>query len=147
MLRTRSGLPKFCSWATDRHGKARVRFRRRGFTCYISGIPWSPSFMEAYGKALEGVQLEASNVGASRTLPGSINALIVSYYSSPEFRGLKASTAAVRRNIIEAFRREHGDKPVARLVPGSASAILCAWAGSTSGASASRCGKKKPTLR
>src|SRR5262249_38096167 len=37
------------------------------------------------------------------------------YYGSPDFRGLKASTARVRRNIIERFRSEHGNKPVARL--------------------------------
>jgi len=71
--------------------------------------------MRQYAAALEGVTAQASIVGASRTIPGSINALIVSYYRSPEFRGLKASTAMVRRNIIEAFRREHGNKPLARL--------------------------------
>ena len=30
MLRTKSGLPKHCSWAPDRHGKRRVRFRKSG---------------------------------------------------------------------------------------------------------------------
>jgi integrase len=40
---------------------------------------------------------------------------VVSYYRSPDFLGLKASTATVRRNIIERFRAEHGDKPVNRL--------------------------------
>ena len=116
MLRTRNGLPKHCSWNVDRHGTRRVRFRKAGFSTYLTaGPPWSPAFMEAYGLALQGVQAQASTIGASRTIPGSVNALIVSYYRSPEFRGLKASTAAVRRNIIEAFRREHGGKPLARL--------------------------------
>ena len=32
MLRTKSGLPKHCSWNVDRHGKRRVRFRKAGFT-------------------------------------------------------------------------------------------------------------------
>ena len=115
MLRTRSGLPKHCSWNTDRHGTRRVRFRKAGFSTYIVGIPWSPAFMEAYGRALQGVQAQASTIGASRTLPGTINALAVSYYGSPDFRGLKTSTATVRRNIIESFRNAHGDKSVARL--------------------------------
>src|SRR5262249_4434293 len=44
-------------------------------------------------------------------LPGSFSALCVSYYSSPEFCGLKASTQSVRRNILERFRREHGHRP------------------------------------
>jgi integrase len=115
MLRTKSGLPKHCSWNTDQHGKRRVRFRRRGFTTYLTGIPWSEDFMRQYAAALESVKEQASNVGIGRTTPGSFNALCVSYYRSPEFRGLKASTQAVRRNILERFRNEHGDKPVARL--------------------------------
>jgi integrase len=115
MLRTKSGLPKHCSWNTDRHGKRRVRFRKAGFTTYLTGIPWSDNFMRQYASALEGVQAQASNVGIGRTKPGSFNALCVSYYRSPEFRGLKLSTQVVRRNIIERFRNEHGDKPVARL--------------------------------
>ena len=52
------------------------------------------------------------NIGAGRTIPGSFNALCVSYYRSPEFRDLRATTQTVRRNIIEAFRRQHGDKPL-----------------------------------
>jgi len=115
MLRTRSGLPKHCSWATDRHGKRRVRFRRNGVSAYLTGIPWGEDFMRQYAAALQGAQPQPSTIGASRTLPGSINALVVSYYGSPDFRGLKGSTAIVRKNIIERFRREHGNKPVARL--------------------------------
>ena len=112
MLRTKSGLPKHCSWNIDQHSKRRVRFRKAGFSTYLTGIPWSEDFMRQYGAALEGVQAQTANVGAGRTIPGSFNALCVSYYRSPEFRGLKASTQAVRRNIIERFRNEHGDKPV-----------------------------------
>jgi integrase len=115
MLRTKSGLPKHCSWNTDQHGKRRVRFRKAGFTIYLTGIPWSEDFMRQYAAAIEGVKAQASNVGVERTKPGSFNALCVSYYRSPEFRGLKASTQALRRNIIERFRNEHGDKPISRL--------------------------------
>src|SRR5262245_49083223 len=105
----KNGLPRFCSWNIDRHGKRRVRFRKGGFSAYLTGIPWSDDFMRQYAAALEGVKAQVSNIGAERTLAGSFNSLVVSYYKSPEFRGLKASTATVRRNIIEAFRREHGD--------------------------------------
>jgi integrase len=115
MLRTKSGLPKHCSWASDRHGKRRVRFRRGGVSAYLTATPWSEDFMRQYAAALEGVRSRSSTIGASRTLPDTINALAVSYYGSPDFRRLKASTAALRRNIIERFRSEHGDKPVARL--------------------------------
>lgn len=111
MLRTKSGLPKHCSWNIDRHGKRRVRFRRGGLSTYLSGTPWSEDFMRQYAQALDGVKARTDNVGAGRTLPGSVNALVVSYYRSPEFRGLKASTQKARRWIIERFRNEHGDKP------------------------------------
>jgi integrase len=116
MLRTKSGLPKHCSWNYDRHGKRRVRFRKDGFSTYLTGTPWSEDFMREYAAALDGVKAQTtSNVGAVRTTPGSFNALCVSYYRSPEFRGLKASTQTVYRNIIERFRKGRGDKPLARL--------------------------------
>jgi integrase len=115
MLRTRSGLPKHCCWNTDRHGKRRVRFRKAGFTTYLTGIPWSEDFMRQYATALEGVQALAIDIGAERTIPGSFNALCVSYYRSPEYRALAPISQRNRRNVIERFRVEHGHKPVARL--------------------------------
>ena len=115
MLKTRSGPPNYCCWNVDRHGKRRVRFRKGGISTYLSGIPWSEDFMRQYAAALEGVKLATNNVDAnSRTIPGSLNALIVSWYRT-DFRMLKPSTQRLWRNIIERFRSEHGDKPVARL--------------------------------
>jgi Meiotically Up-regulated Gene 113 (MUG113) protein len=52
-LRTKSGLPKHCTWAIDRHGQRRVRFRRGAVSRYIPGIPWSEEFMRFYASALE----------------------------------------------------------------------------------------------
>jgi len=115
MLRTKSGLPRHCCWNTDQHGKRRVRFRKSGFTTYLTGTPWSEDFMCQYATALDGVKAKRAEIGAARTKPGSFNALCVSYYRSPEFRGLKLSTQTVRRNIIEHFRRVHGDKPLKSL--------------------------------
>jgi integrase len=93
----------------------RVRFRRNGVSIYLTGTPWSEEFMRQYALALDGVKTQTIDIGAKRTIPGSFDALVVSYYKSPEFRGLKPSTQITRRNIIERFRREHGTKPVARL--------------------------------
>ena len=101
MLRTKSGLPKHCSWNKDRHDKRRVRFRLRGFSTYLTGTPWGEEFMRQYAAALDSVKVEVQEVGASRTRSGSVDALCVSYYRSPEFRNLKASTQKKRRNIIE----------------------------------------------
>jgi integrase len=128
MLRTKSGLPKHCCWNPDQHGKRRVRFRKGGFTTYLAGTPWSEDFMRQYAAALDGVKAQASNIGSARTKPGSFNALCVSYYRSPDFLGLKASTQAVRRNIIEKFRSQHGDKPVRGLGRAHVKAIIGAKA-------------------
>jgi integrase len=113
MLKTRSGLPKHCTWQADRAGNRRVRFRRRGVSVYLTGTPWSEDFMRQYAVALEREEGGHSQIGAAkRTLPGSFSALCVSYYESPEFRGLKVSTQRVRRNVLERFRAEHGHRPL-----------------------------------
>jgi hypothetical protein len=76
-----------------------VRFRKGGFQTYLTGVPWSDDFMRQYAAALEGVKAQASNIGAARTVPGTINELIVSYYKLV-FPLLKPSTQAMRRNIL-----------------------------------------------
>jgi hypothetical protein len=66
MLRTKSGLPKHCSENIDRHGKHRVRFRKDGFSTYLTGTPWSEDFMRQYAAALDGVTARKSNIGQRR---------------------------------------------------------------------------------
>jgi hypothetical protein len=44
MRKTRSGLPKHCTYEADPYGNRRVRFRRRGVSTYLTGIPWSDEF-------------------------------------------------------------------------------------------------------
>jgi integrase len=125
MLRTRSGLPKHCTYHIDRYGQRRVRFRRRGVSAYLSDIPWSESFMRAYAELLEREVGQRTEIGATkRTLPGSFSAACVSYYSSKEFRGLQVSTQTVRRNILERFRAEHGHRKVKDLRPDHIDAIM-----------------------
>jgi integrase len=117
MLRTKSGLPKHCSWNTDRHGKRRVRFRKARFTTYLTGIPWSEEFMRQHAAAMEGVKAQASNIGAGRTVAGTVNALIAAYLdpaSSSTFKTGAAETQRTRRNILENFRKAHGNKPLFR---------------------------------
>jgi hypothetical protein len=58
MIRTKSGLPKHCSWNSDRHGTRRVRFRKGGFSTYLFGTPWSEDFMRQYAAALDGVTVQ-----------------------------------------------------------------------------------------
>jgi integrase len=125
MLRTKSGLPKHCTYQADRYGNRRMRFRRRGVSVYLTGIPWSEDFMRQYAAALEREDVNRAQIGATkRTLPGSFSALCVSYYKSPEFRGLKASTQRVRRNVLERFRAEHGHRLLKDLQSGHIRRII-----------------------
>jgi integrase len=68
--------------------------------------------MAAYEEALAG---QPAPVGDSRTIPGSMRALAISYYNGAAFRSLRASSQYERRGTIDRFCREHGDKRVATL--------------------------------
>jgi integrase/recombinase XerD len=100
----------------DRHGKLRHLCRipgRKSFT--LPGLPGSPEFMDAYQVALAGAP-ETSSIGASRTKAGTVNAAIVAYYGSKSFTDRFASeTQRMRRNVLERFRAEHGEKRIALL--------------------------------
>jgi integrase len=109
--------PKWVQAFTDRHGRARFSLRRPGFKRVpLPDLPWSPRFMRVYADAMnEGPQRLL--IGAGRTKPGTINALVVALYSSTEFQGWSLETQRTRRNILERFREQHGDKTVANLQP------------------------------
>lgn len=111
---TRLKLP-FIHRFRDRHGKLRHYFRRPGFKQVpLPGFPGSAEFMEAYQAALagEGPRVE---IGANRTRPGTVNAVVVGYYQSLTFRSLAPGTQKMRRAILERFRVDHGDKRIATL--------------------------------
>jgi len=55
-------------------------------------------------------------LGASRTKPGTVSAAIAAYYISVQYLNPADSTRAVRRNILERFRAEHGDKRISTTV-------------------------------
>jgi integrase len=103
----------------DRHGKTRYRFRRKGSRAvYLPGLPGSPEFAQAYADAVAGVTSRLE-VGAGRTVPGTINALAVAIYASAEWHQLAPTTQSSRRGIIEALRRSYGDLGVATLKQGN----------------------------
>ena len=114
--------PKYCQGMIDRHGKPRWYFRRPGYPRRaLPGLPWSPQFMAEYAAALEG---QKTDIGKSKTIPGSISALVVSYYRSAEYVVLADSTKRAVKNILERFRAEHGDKRVAHMEKRHVQAIL-----------------------
>ena len=105
--------PKYVHGFIDRHGKPRFYFRKAGFKKMpLPGLPWSPAFMEAYEMAIGGAALD---IGARRTHPGTINALVVTYFKSAKWEQLSPDTKRMHRRVIERFRAENGDKRVALL--------------------------------
>jgi integrase len=100
----------------DRHGKMRWYFRRAGFKkVALPGAVGSAEFMAAYQSALASASPMMTEIGASRTKPGTVAAAVVAYYNSREFRGLAAETQRGRRSILERLRKEYGDGPIATL--------------------------------
>ena len=105
--------PKYVREYVDRHGRPRIYLRRPGQRQIPLAAPlFSEEFHRAYLAALA---FEAPAIGALKTKPGSMSAIIVGYYGSAEFKTLAVSTKQNYRRILEKFRHEHGDKPVTLL--------------------------------
>jgi hypothetical protein len=111
---TRLRLP-YINEYSDVRGKLRRYFRRPGFKrIALPGIPGSEEFMRAYQAALD--QSKPLEIGASRTEPGTIDALIVDYLKSEAFtKAFAPETQRMRRNILDRFRTDHGRKRLATL--------------------------------
>ena len=105
-------LPKYVHGFVDRHGKPRFYFRRPGFESVpLQGLPYSPEFMCAYETALAG----QPRPPATRAAPGTMAALALSYFGSPQFSALRSSSQYVYRRTIERLGKDHGDKRAADL--------------------------------
>jgi integrase len=99
----------------DRHGTIRRYVRRPGCRKVpLTGTPGTEAFMDAYAAALAG-ETPRGEIGAARTKPGTVNAAVVGYYGSVAFTNLALGTQRMRRNILERFRAENGDKRIALL--------------------------------
>src|SRR5262249_7852479 len=100
-------LPKYVQAWVDRQGRAHHYCRRREFPRVpLKDLPWSPSFMAEYEKAMSGAR---TAIGAGRVKPGSVAAVIAEYLDSREFFGSKsAGTQRMRRGILERFRAAYG---------------------------------------
>jgi integrase len=97
----------------DRDGRVHHYFRRAGFPrIRLPGVVGSAGFMAAYQQALGSAP---EPVGATRNKPGSVSAAIASYYAAPGFKALAPTSQVVRKAVLEAFRREHGEKQIAAM--------------------------------
>src|SRR5262249_20847722 len=108
-------LPKHVqAWVDRRDDRAYYYLRRRGFPLVrLRGLPWSPSFMAEYEKAMSAPR---TAIGAGRVKPGSVAAVIAEYFDSQSFFTSKSpGTQRMRRGILERFRARYGDRPFALL--------------------------------
>lgn len=119
---------KYVDSYRDRHGRLRRYLRRPGHKRIpLEGEPGSPAFLASYSAAwaaADKTPIVTPEIGASRTKPRSVNALVASYYKSAAYLMLAASSRRVRKNILEKFRLEHGDDPVADLEPKHVRAMI-----------------------
>lgn len=97
----------------DRHKKRRYRFRKKGFSTEIHGEYGSEEFRRNYDRAAVGYRSRA--IGTKGVSRGTVSALAVSYYKSPEFVSLKDSTKSTYRREIERLREEHGHRLVKQM--------------------------------
>jgi integrase len=105
-------LPRYVHGFLDRHGKPRFYFRRPGFeTVPLPGLPYTPEFMRAYEGALAGQPRPRQT--AAR--PGTMAALALSYFGSPQFGALRPTSQYAYRRAIERFCKDHGDRRAADL--------------------------------
>lgn len=96
----------------DRHGRLRHYYRRPGYARLpLPGTPGSAEFMDAYRAA--DARTRPPPAPEDRVQPRSINALVVEYYRSAEWRDLRDSTRRGYRNHLDRFRDAHGNKGVA----------------------------------
>jgi integrase len=106
-------LPRFVNAFTAK-GRRYYYFRRPGAKPIRLPDFGTPEFEVEYFKALHG---DAPEVGSSRTLPGTLNEAVVSYYKSLAFRELAPSSQAMRRSYLERFREKYGNSRLATMPP------------------------------
>jgi len=100
----------------DRHGRGRHYFRRPGYkSVKLPGLPGSREFMEAYQAALASETAPRLEIAASRAKPGSIAQAVALYLGSIDYTDLVPRSKRALRHLLDRFREEHGDKPLADL--------------------------------
>lgn len=116
MRRGKNGLPENVTEYRDRHGKWRLRFRKKGLPTH--------HFKAKFGTPEFRAELEAARCAQPQTprdkirermQSGSMSALIATYYGDPAYTGLAPSSQRTYRNILERFRADYGDLRVRTL--------------------------------
>lgn len=117
--------PQYLHVYKDRHGTERIYFNRPGFPKVALPCPlYSEEFWTAYHKAKAGTLPKPMEIGAARTIPGSMSDLIGKYFKAPEFKSLGETTQKVVRRQLDVFREKHGHRPVRGFERKHAKAII-----------------------
>lgn len=115
-------LPKYASEFKDRHGKSRIRLRRKGWqSIYIDAALGTPQFTEAY------IQWEKTGklvVGESRIDPGTFDDLITRFYHSTTWHDIKDTTKETYRGELERFRAQYGKRSAATMTAKNISVLM-----------------------
>lgn len=122
--------PPYVQTFRDRHGKLRFYLRRRGHKAVPLPDKDDPGFLAAYTEALA----TTAPPEPSRVLPGSLEALARSYFTSSDFKRLGSTTQAAYRRLIGNIVQRHGAKPIRLLDAIGVRRILDALANTPSAA-------------
>lgn len=116
----RRWLPENVTAYQDRHGRARYRYRKTGQPPYhFRNDPGTPAFMEELAAAKAGIMEPIE-----RFSPYSYDALIASFYRTPKWQDMAASSQKTYRGIIERFRAKNGKVDVRHVKTGTIDAKL-----------------------
>lgn len=111
----RKWLPDNVTAYKDRHGKTRYRFRKSGLPVYhFRNDPGTEGFREELALAKQ-----AKATPLPRFAPFTYDELIASFYRTPKWLQMRASSQKTYRSIIERFRAKNGDKDVRRVTTAS----------------------------
>lgn len=117
-----SDLPANVRPVADRHGKARYRFRRKGWaSAYLPGQPGEAQFYRAYAEIVErGPCEQVSAQSPLKYTPKSLDHLLLQMKAGTKWSKKAASTQLVQGRILERFMdrrgksgRRFGERPVA----------------------------------
>jgi integrase len=114
---------KYINHYRDRHGRERYYFRRPGQPqIALPGEPGTPEFDAAYNAATASLRIRP--IGKDRSAVGTVSAAIAAYYTHNTFLALGKSTQASRRAVLEHFRNDYGDLPLAKLTRENVAKLL-----------------------
>lgn len=114
----KNGWPKWVTDYTDRHGKLRTRFRRKGQKTYtFKNRPRSKEWWNEYEACKAGGLGTAIQPGKGKAEPGTIEAVCLGYMQSHDYYKLASSTKTDRRRILDKFSAQYGHNPIGHLSP------------------------------